>query len=360
MTKFILTIDGGGIRGLIPATILSALEDKLRRRKKTLALHRYFHLIAGTSTGAIIAAGLTCPKPGHRQQPAADATTLVKLYKDKGATIFNRSIFRKLANLGGLLDEHYDAGPLETILIDMLGPTAEIRDALTKVLITGYDIHARRAVFLTNADKENERFYFWQAVRGSSAAPTYFEPALVENLAARRRGTAPTFPMIDGGVFANDPGMAAYVEGAKLGWRDDGEEMVVLSLGTGSANRQIPYQQAKNWGAGGWINPGNNTPLISVFMQGQASTASYQLNKLMNRDPPAFVDGATVVTKDNRSNLKYFRIDGPLVGVNDALDDAGSTNIAKLIDFGKALAAKHATALDEIADRVNAIPVPTP
>lgn len=355
MSKFILSIDGGGIRGIVPATVLTVLEGKLKARGKTLPLHRYFHLIAGTSTGAIIAAALTCPRPRHPKEPAADAKTLVDLYRRRGKDIFDQTLFRKLANLGGLLDEHYDAAPLEKILIEMLGSKTEIRDALTKVLITGYDIHTRRAVFLTNADPENERYYFWQAVRGSSAAPTYFEPALVENLAARNRGETPTFPMIDGGVFANDPAMAAYVEGDKLGWRDDGESIVLLSLGTGSANREIPYQQAKNWGAGGWINPGNDTPLISVFMQGQASTASYQLNKLLNREPPAFSDGATVVTTENRSKLKYFRLDAPLVNVNDALDDASEGNIAKLIEFGKTLAAKHDLALEEMADRLTAI-----
>nr|WP_299505256.1 patatin-like phospholipase family protein [uncultured Rhizobium sp.] len=355
MTKFILSIDGGGIRGAVPAAVLTVLEDKLKTRGKTLPLYRYFDLIAGTSTGAIIAAGLTCPKPSHPDQPVANAAKLLELYRNKGPAIFDQSLFRKLANLGGLFDEHYDATALEKILIDMLGKSTEIAQALTKVLITAYDIHTRRAVFMTNADPEHERFYFWQAVRGSSAAPTYFEPALVEDLAAQSHGAVPSIPMVDGGVFANDPAMAAYVEGSKLGWRDKNEEMIFLSLGTGSANRKIPYQQAKNWGAGGWISPANDTPLISVFMQGQASTASYQLNKLLNRTPPKFTDGATIVTMANRGSLNYFRLDAPLIGVNDALDDASPGNIKALIEFGMTLAAKHDLALEEVADRLAAI-----
>ncbi|MBR0558206.1 patatin-like phospholipase family protein [Ciceribacter sp. L1K23] len=355
MAKFILSIDGGGIRGTIPAVILTVLEKKLWKRSKKLPLHRYFHMIAGTSTGAIIAAGLTCPKPGQPSEPAADATTLLDLYKSKGAKIFDIGLFRKIANFGGLFEERYDAGALEKILTEMLGKKTEIKDALTKVLITGYDIHARRAVFMTNADRDHERFYFWQAVRGSSAAPTYFEPALVEDLARVKHGEIPALPLIDGGVFANDPAMAAYVEGCKLGWRDDGEKIVILSLGTGSANRKIPYQQAKSWGAGGWINPANDTPLISVLMQGQSSTASYQLNKLLNVEPPSFADGATVVTTDNREKLDYFRLDAPLVGVNDALDDATPKNISDLERFGLTLAQKHDLALEEIADRLEAL-----
>jgi uncharacterized protein len=355
MTKFILSVDGGGIRGTIPATVLTVLQEKLARRSKTLPLHRYFHMIAGTSTGAIIAAGLSSPKPKQPSEPAADPKTLLDLYKKKGPEIFDISLFRKVANWGGLFEERYDAAPLEKILKDMLGTKTLIKDALTKLLITGYDIHTRRAVFMTNADSDHEKFYVWQAVRGSSAAPTYFEPALVEDLAKTKHGEVPAIPLIDGGVFANDPAMAAYVEGCKLGWRDDGEKIVILSLGTGSANRKIPYQQAKSWGAGGWINPANDTPLISVLMQGQSSTASYQLNKLLNTEPPSFADGATVVTTANRGTLDYFRLDAPLVGVNDALDDATPDNIAKLERFGRTLAEKHDLALEEIADRLGAI-----
>lgn len=362
MQRFILSIDGGGIRGIIPTAVLVELEKKLIARGKKLGLHRYFHLIAGTSTGAIVTAGLACPHPDKPSQPASSPKALLDLYMKQGSAIFDTGLFRKFANLGGVLDEHYSADALEKILIKMLGPNSEIKDALTKVLITGYDIHARTAVFMTNADHEHERFLFWQAVRGSSAAPTYFEPALVDNLASKAGGKVPTIPLIDGGVFANDPAMAAYIEGRKMGWAKDTEELVVLSLGTGTAHRPIPYQKAKTWGAGGWINPADDTPLISVFMQGQASTTGYQLNRILNETPPKFVDGATVVTAENRKALKYFRINAALTGdgdgvgrANDALDDASEKNLIDLLKFGQALAARHDLALEEIADRLEAI-----
>lgn len=351
MTKFILSIDGGGIRGAIPATVLTVLENKLKARGATKPLCHYFDLIAGTSTGAIIAAGLTCPKSATSKTPVATADALVKLYTERGGEIFDRSLFRKLSNFGGFLDEHYSAAALEKILIDLLGDR-QIKHALTKVLITGYDIHARRAVFLSNVDSENENFYFWQAVRGSSAAPTYFEPALVEHLAQTEGGKVPSFPMIDGGVFANDPAMAAYVEARKMSPGSDSDDIVVVSLGTGSANRKIPYQQAKDWGAAGWISPTNGTPLISVFMQGQASTAPYQLNRILNHQPPKFTKDGTIVTDANRKALNYFRIDGELIGANDDLDDASDKNLKNLVSLGEQFAKTHSIALDEIAERL--------
>lgn len=354
MTKFILTIDGGGIRGVIPATVLTVLVEKLKRRKKKLPLHRYFDMIAGTSTGAIIAAGLTCPKPGSKSAPAADPQTLLDLYKTKGQLIFDLGIFGKIGN-EGYLDERYDAAPLEEILKGMLGTTTEIKDALKPVIITAYDIENRRAMFLSNVDRKHERFLFWQAVRGSSAAPTYFEPIRVDDLAGRTKEKTPTLALIDGGVFANDPGMAAYVEGVKQGWAGD---MVILSLGTGSEKKPIPFSKAKDWGSLGWIKQGNDSPIISVLMQGQSSTASYQLDRLLNPDLDAFNAGATKVTPENRKMLNYFRIDESLGkdgDPNDALDDASPGNLAKLEGFGRMLAEKHDLALEEIADRISAI-----
>jgi hypothetical protein len=158
-------------------------------------------------------------------------------------------------------------------------------------------------------------------------------------------------------VFANDPGLAAYVEGRKLKW-DDGD-IVILSLGTGQASRKIPYNQAKDWGAAGWISPTHGTPLISVLMQGQASTASYQVNELLNCGFASLEDGATVFKAADRQKIRYFRIDGALtspdIGPSDALDDATEGNIEKLTTFGERLADSHGDALDEIAERVQAI-----
>lgn len=350
MSRFILSIDGGGIRGIIPAVVLTELEKILKGKGKSDPMHACYDMIAGTSTGAIIAGGLTCPRPGRKTRTAAATPRqLVDLYVDHGPEIFRQTLIGNLRSGFGLGEERYDATALENILRRMLGEDRRLTDALTCVLMTAYDIQSRRAVFMTNADDENAHFRFWQAARGSSAAPTYFEPALVET-GLRPDNTIQTIPLVDGGTFANDPALAAYVEGRKLDWKD--EEIVILSLGTGSQNRPIPYQQAKGWGAWGWIDPSNDTPLISVFMQGQSSTASYQLNKLLNPKGTPFSDGATVVTDANRKKLRYFRIDAPLKGVNDALDDVSPANLNALQAFGHRLADTFRTSLEEIADRL--------
>ena len=98
-------------------------------------------------------------------------------------------------------------------------------------------------------------------------------------------------------------------------------------------------------------------------MQGQASTAAYQANTILNPAYPEMPDGATRVTAGNRRKLRYFRIDGPLrrnyddplQGPNDALDDAGPDNIVALKAFAAALIKKHTMALDEMVERIVAV-----
>ncbi|MDL2407677.1 patatin-like phospholipase family protein [Rhizobium calliandrae] len=345
--RFILSIDGGGIRGLVPALVVADLAKRLNG----LPMHKAFDLIAGTSTGAIIAAGLTCPHPSGNGDAACVPDDLVNLYAKEGQDIFGTTLLSKIINLRGLTEERYDATPLETKLQARLG-TAEIAAGLTKVLITAYNIKARQALIMSNSDDQNSHFRFWQACRATSAAPTYFEPALIENFAKAADDPDRLVPLVDGGVFANDPILAAYVEARKMGWEKSRDSVLVLSLGTGQQNRPIPYQQAKSWGALGWINPANGTPLISVLMQGEASTASYEANSLLNPVGTKMIDGSTQVTSGNVGKLAYFRIDGPLVGANDEMDDASAGNIAALTNVAQQFIIRNTAALDEVAKRI--------
>jgi hypothetical protein len=243
-----------------------------------------------------------------------------------------------------------------------MGAETLISKALTKVLITAYDIEKRQAVFITNSDADHSKIRFWQAARGSSAAPTYFEPALVEDLGTKANQTTQSLALIDGGVFANDPSLAAYVEASKMGWLKPGDTLTVLSLGTGSASRKIPYNEAKNWGALGWMNPLNDVPLVSIFMQGQSSTASYQANVLLNHGKIKFnKDGSTVITKDNSKDANYFRINGPLTRTpgaasvnkpNDAMDDVSDGNLIALQELADHFIDQNSDMLNILANRL--------
>ncbi|WP_160005303.1 patatin-like phospholipase family protein [Rhizobium sp. 18055] len=343
--RFILSIDGGGIRGIIPATILVDLAKRL----DGLPLHKAFDMIAGTSTGGIIAAGLTCPHPDDPSHAACTPENLVSLYADEGGDIFRKPQIPNPFNLFALNDPRYQPDALEEKLRERLG-TATLDKGLSKVVITAYNIAHRAALFMSNTDKENSNFRFWEAARATSAAPTYFPPALIERV-GEKKPEERFVPLIDGGVFANDPTLAAYVEARKqAAWKDD--SLVFLSLGTGQQNRPIAYQEAKGWGILGWMQPSHDTPLISILMQGQSSTASYQANALLN-PVGTKINYATVVTDANAASLNYFRLDRQLtVNENDALDDASPGNIAALKAIAALIVKDNAKALDEVAKRI--------
>jgi patatin-like phospholipase/acyl hydrolase len=110
----ILAIDGGGIRGIIPATILAEIE-----RRAAAPAARLFDLIAGTSTGGILALGLA--KPGSDGEPAFSAADLVDLYQSDGRRIFSRSLWHRFLAAENFLDEKYSATGLETVLRERFG-----------------------------------------------------------------------------------------------------------------------------------------------------------------------------------------------------------------------------------------------
>ncbi len=336
---FVLSVDGGGIRGIIPCVVLIALEKRLQALGKTKPLYRYFHLIGGTSTGGIIAAGLAAPRPGFPDQPALAPDRLLELYERQGERIFSRDrrqrIREAVKDARMLIGPAYDPANLKAELIRYLGSETTTRAALTHVMLTAYDIALRKTLFITNTAAEDDEYRFWEAAMATSAAPTYFPPAFVENLTRQRKEA-----LIDGGVFANDPAQCAYNEAQKLG--HDAQAITVVSLGTGYQNRPYYYIDAKTWGPLNWINPGLGNPLISIFMDGQADATGYHLDRLLN--PPA-------------GPRRYYRIDGELVGANEDMDDASPKNTAALRRLGERIAADHAADLDAIAGRLQEIDV---
>ncbi|HUX21680.1 MAG TPA: patatin-like phospholipase family protein, partial [Spirochaetia bacterium] len=154
-TVRILSIDGGGIRGLIPALVLRELRDRLRGRGVEKPFSEQFDLIAGTSAGALVALGLVLPaaraaagEPAPHQgvqppvcyerRPALEIDDIVELYRKRGTEIFPRHRFNSLRKVVQAFADKYESSGLETVLREVFAD-ATIRDALTNVLITSYD-----------------------------------------------------------------------------------------------------------------------------------------------------------------------------------------------------------------------------
>jgi uncharacterized protein len=170
----LLALDGGGVRGLIPALVLAEIEERTGRRTAEL-----FDLIAGTSTGGIIACFLALP--GEDGGPGRPASDVVRFYTEECPKIFHAERRRKLRTIGGVLDEKYDADQLERSLQLALGD-ARLSDAVTDVVITAYDIEGRRPFFFKSARAKlqgHRDYLMWVVARSTSAAPTFFEPVAV-------------------------------------------------------------------------------------------------------------------------------------------------------------------------------------
>lgn len=285
----VLSIDGGGIRGLIPALVLAEIERRTGRRA-----HELFDLIAGTSTGGIIAAALARPDP-------VTAAQLAALYEQEGPRIFHRSLLKRIESADGNIDERYDDSGLNAALHEFLGD-ARLSACRPDVLVTAYDIERRNAFFFRSSRARSDPahdFPLAAVARATSAAPTYFEPALVQDLARRAR-----YALVDGGVFAVNPAMCAYAELARAGRAP--EITVLASLGTGSHTRPLEYDDAKGWGRLQWA-----APIIDVVFDGVADTIEFETAQLL--PPPRSV-----------------RLQIALEGASDDLDDASAANLAAL------------------------------
>jgi patatin-like phospholipase/acyl hydrolase len=309
----ILAIDGGGMRGLIPAVVLADLERRTGRRTAEM-----FDLIAGTSTGGILACGLT--RPGDDGAPVFSAADLIGLYESEGPEIFHRSLIKRITSVDGYADERYDDVGLNAALRRYLD-AARLSQAVTDLFITAYEIERRQAFFFRSSRARTDPAYdftFVDAARATSAAPTYFEPVRVSDLAGES-----SYALIDGGVFALNPAMCAYAEIAATGRRDDVD--LVVSLGTGSHTRRLPFEDVRGWGQIEWARP-----LVDVVFDGIAQTVDFELAQLL--DPE-----------------RYVRFQTDLTDASDDLDDAGDRNLEALRREGNRLVEERADDLERVA-----------
>ncbi len=245
----LLSIDGGGIQGTFPAAFLAGLEQHLPK-----PIGSYFDLIAGTSTGGIIAVGLAM---GLR------ATELLDLYEQRGLEIFGQGrgpvadfILGKLRLGRWLIMQKYDARPLRTVLEEVLGDR-RIGEAKTRLLVPAWNPVARCVYVYKTAHhprlRNDYKCLAVDAAMATAAAPTYFRQHVTQDAAG----------LTDGGTWANNPTALAVVEGmAMLGWPRD--SLHVLSLGCLDETYSV-----HKWAGIGTLG----SKIVKLFMDGQSHGA---------------------------------------------------------------------------------------
>jgi uncharacterized protein len=315
----ILSIDGGGIRGILPGKIIAYIEEQIKHREGNDArISDYFDLIAGSSTGGI----LTCLylTPNENNRPQFSATDAVNLYIDHGTEIFHLPWYRRMLNPFGLLKSKYSAKNLEQLASDYF-VDSKLSDLLKPCLVTAYETFQRKTLFfnvMDTAKGPDRDYYIRDIVRSTSAAPTYFTPSKISSLEGN------TLTLVDGGVFANNPAMCAYAEARTkpisnyLNRPDkplnpDIDDMLIISIATGAKGEPYPYSKTSRWGVVGWLHP-----IIDILMSGNSETVHYQLNQMVQKNNPT-----------EPSN--YVRLTPSIGKAHHEMDKATKKNIEALI-----------------------------
>ena len=264
MTYRILSFDGGGIRGIVTTVILERLAA-------TPGLEGFLdqaHLLAGTSTGGLLALGIARGLP-------LDA--IHSVYVDNGPRIFDDSWLDDLLDLGKLRGADYKIGPLRRVLKRLLGADTTLGDLERPVLVTAFDLdnedpdparrHWKPKIFHNLPGEDNDAAVpAHKAGLYTAAAPTYF----------------PTVDgYIDGGVYASNPSMCALAQTQDRRYFPDPpplDGIALLSLGTGHSLNYIGGKR-HDWGYAQWMKP-----LISIMLDGVSGIADYQCRQMLGKN----------------------------------------------------------------------------
>ncbi|KAL9820136.1 putative phospholipase A(2) [Arabidopsis thaliana] len=362
----ILSLDGGGVRGIIAGVILAYLEKQLQvyiyinfsRMQVTkivdtydriitrhanfvveldgehVRVADYFDVIAGTSTGGLVTAMLTAPDENGR--PRFAAKEIVPFYLEHCPKIFPQptGVLALLPKLPKLLSgPKYSGNYLRTTLGKLLGET-KLRQTLTNVVIPTFDIKTLQPTIFSSYQALTDPSLDVKVSDiciGTSAAPTYFPPYYFSN--EDSQGKTRHFNLVDGGVTANNPTLVAMTAVTKqivnnnpdmgtlnpLGY----DQFLVISIGTGSAKKEERYsaKKAAKWGIISWLYEDGTTPILDITFESSRDIVHYH---------------SSVVFKALQSEDKYLRIDDDtLEGDASTLDLSTKSNLENLIKLGE-------------------------
>lgn len=293
LARRILSIDGGGIRGVVPSLWLDHMERGLMARGLD-SVTAQFDLLVGNSTGALIVAGLAAGK-----RPAE----LAQLYGEASRAIFPATTARILSRARrtasqGISAPKFDGRGLDRVLRLIFGERTLGELQRPTVLLT-YDTLTRAPLWLRSYAPEHRDIPVWEACRGSAAAPGYF-PGHRMRLGTRE------LSLIDGGVVANNPGVFAIAEALRVDPAlTQPRDLLLVSLGTGRHAHPISAHEAGTWGALQW-----SMPILDVVFDGSSDNNDVIARQLVG-------DG-------------YFRFQIALEQGSASLDDASGGNLERL------------------------------
>lgn len=297
--RFILCIDGGGMRGIIPVIYLQKLEDELQKLGGDNSLDSYFDLIAGTSTGGLITLALTCPSSfGYKlckNAPQVNLVEVLEVYKTMGKEIF--PLPSLTSTIRQITSTKYPESGIEKVLKEWFADSL-IGQATVPTLIMSYDLFKGEPVEIRSYQERS--FLVRDAGRATSAASTYFPPLVKDGQI-----------LVDGGVVANNPSLYAYLEAKKL--YPNCKKFHLLSLSTGGRNHTMTFEETN--GILNWVDQ-----VEPMFSTAQKCT--------------------TDIVLENLEDVDYVRIDDALK-TKIKMDNTEPSNLKKMEEFAKNVTQKR-------------------
>jgi len=320
----ILSIDGGGIRGIIPAKVLAELERELQRTEPDKKLYEHFDLICGTSTGAILAIAIALGIP---------AIELVDFYKENARVIFPKWYFKFIprgarAVITSIYSNKALRKKLEEVYTAANGGIAPLlNDLKTNVCIPTFNGNDGQInVMKTRHHDEYVRDYKLPAhevALSSASAPVYFPPHSFSF--SNEFGSGKNINMIDGGIFANNPSLIGILEATeKLGYKFS--DVSLLSLGTGKGKHVIKtgWKPKDVWY---WLFP--KPRLLDIILDSQAQITEQYINFLKR------------LCDSSGDTFDYLRIQYDMGGDTIDLNASGKKDLERLEAIGDELAKNH-------------------
>lgn len=325
----VLALDGGGVRGLIIVRTLIALEAALqaaaRRRGRTAGgLLRYFDLLAGSSTGGLVAMALATPREPGGREPLWPLEAVLDFYRHQSVHAFRRARNAWMQLLWRPLIDH---GPFEAVLEELLGER-RLAGIEVPLLMPSYDLRGGSARFFrSHAARESpaEDLPLTLVARAITAAPVFYGPVRVE-----RPDGSGVEKLVDGALFASNPALLAYTEAHRLFGRE--RPVVVVSIGTGQLQRSAPEGDLRRRGLLRWLWSEGRIPLLEAMMDGQVDCADMHLADLLGR------------------GRGYFRFDPPLPAAHAGTADVSRGNLRGLDAVADALIEGEAQTLAAAAE----------
>jgi uncharacterized protein len=331
----VLAIDGGGVRGIIPAVVLEHIENKIIEitGNPNVRISDFLDFVSGTSTGSIISAMVVTPNEDGK--PAYKMEDVVQAYFDLASVVFKKNFWRDVKTLWGVFGPRYDVKNIDNQLLIKFDHW-KMKDLLLPCCFTGYDTDKRKPIIYTNKDQASKYgdFYIKDIVRGSTSIPSAFCPAYFRN-------GSDVNTIVDGGVFANNPSMVAYTEVAKTEYIKKNkkneyvtpEHVLFLSFGTGMATlTPYPYKKIKKWGMLRWF-----FPVLNILLQGVSKVTNYEMD---------------VMFRSHKVSENYARINPPIILGDSSGQNGSLENMKHLHQDAKNYIAANRDFLDNIAQEL--------